>query len=149
MSKKLTYGMNINFYFLWLFHACIVDKCANDNWISYDIVHVCLKLLTPVWMLSCSFLYGMPCHIYWRRAKPKPLFHINCLTLYQPSIKIWNCLGKLFVIKFAFDWCLSCRVNCSFYFKIGACRHGERCSRLHNKPTFSQVSSYFFCLSSI
>jgi len=32
-----------------------------------------------------------------------------------------------------------CRVNCSFYFKIGACRHGERCSRLHNKPTFSQV----------
>ena len=33
------------------------------------------------------------------------------------------------------------RVNCSFYFKIGACRHGERCSRLHNKPTFSQVST--------
>ena len=31
------------------------------------------------------------------------------------------------------------RVNCSFYFKIGACRHGDRCSRLHNKPTFSQV----------
>jgi hypothetical protein len=34
-------------------------------------------------------------------------------------------------------WC--CRVNCSFFFKIGACRHGERCSRLHNKPTFSQT----------
>lgn len=33
----------------------------------------------------------------------------------------------------------SFRVNCSFYFKIGACRHGDRCSRLHNKPTFSQV----------
>jgi splicing factor U2AF subunit len=31
------------------------------------------------------------------------------------------------------------RVNCPFYFKIGACRHGERCSRLHNKPTFSQT----------
>lgn len=31
------------------------------------------------------------------------------------------------------------KVNCSFYFKIGACRHGDRCSRLHNKPTFSQV----------
>ncbi|CAO2625935.1 Splicing factor U2AF 26 kDa subunit, partial [Lemmus lemmus] len=30
-------------------------------------------------------------------------------------------------------------VNCSFYFKIGACRHGDRCSRLHNKPTFSQT----------
>ena len=34
---------------------------------------------------------------------------------------------------------LVCRVNCPFYFKIGACRHGERCSRLHNKPTFSQT----------
>lgn len=31
------------------------------------------------------------------------------------------------------------RVNCSFYFKIGACRHGERCSRKHVKPTFSQT----------
>ncbi|XP_031515491.1 splicing factor U2AF 26 kDa subunit isoform X7 [Papio anubis] len=30
------------------------------------------------------------------------------------------------------------KVNCSFYFKIRACRHGDRCSRLHNKPTFSQ-----------
>ncbi|KAG8507175.1 Splicing factor U2AF 35 kDa subunit, partial [Galemys pyrenaicus] len=37
-------------------------------------------------------------------------------------------------------------VNCSFYFKIGACRHGDRCSRLHNKPTFSQVCLFFiFC----
>uniref|UniRef100_A0A8C0WD34 Splicing factor U2AF 26 kDa subunit n=1 Tax=Castor canadensis TaxID=51338 RepID=A0A8C0WD34_CASCN len=35
--------------------------------------------------------------------------------------------------------CTSSRVNCSFYFKIGACRHGDRCSRLHNKPTFSQT----------
>ncbi|CAH2234393.1 jg21197 [Pararge aegeria aegeria] len=31
------------------------------------------------------------------------------------------------------------KVNCSFYFKIGACRHGDRCSRIHNKPTFSQT----------
>ena len=30
-------------------------------------------------------------------------------------------------------------MNCSFYFKIGACRHGDRCSRIHNKPTFSQT----------
>ena len=29
------------------------------------------------------------------------------------------------------------KVNCSFYFKIGACRHGETCSRKHVKPTFS------------
>jgi len=31
------------------------------------------------------------------------------------------------------------KVNCPFYFKIGACRHGSSCSRLHNKPTFSQT----------
>ena len=30
------------------------------------------------------------------------------------------------------------KVNCSFYYKIGACRHGDRCSRVHNRPTFSQ-----------
>jgi hypothetical protein len=31
------------------------------------------------------------------------------------------------------------RVNCPFYFKVGACRHGDRCSRQHNKPLFSQT----------
>ncbi|CAL5427794.1 unnamed protein product [Camellia sinensis] len=29
------------------------------------------------------------------------------------------------------------RVNCPFYFKLGACRHGDRCSRLHTKPSIS------------
>ncbi|XWS52912.1 hypothetical protein CRYUN_Cryun11dG0113300 [Craigia yunnanensis] len=29
------------------------------------------------------------------------------------------------------------RVNCPFYFKIGACRHGDRCSSLHTKPSIS------------
>lgn len=31
------------------------------------------------------------------------------------------------------------KVNCPFYFKIGACRHGDRCSRKHNVPAFSQT----------
>jgi len=31
------------------------------------------------------------------------------------------------------------KVNCPFYYKIGACRHGERCSRMHMKPLFSQT----------
>jgi len=31
------------------------------------------------------------------------------------------------------------RVNCPFYFKIGACRHGNTCSRYHNRPTESQT----------
>lgn len=30
-------------------------------------------------------------------------------------------------------------MNCPFYYKIGACRHGDRCSRMHNKPLFSQT----------
>ncbi|KAK1383638.1 Splicing factor U2af small subunit A [Heracleum sosnowskyi] len=29
------------------------------------------------------------------------------------------------------------KVNCPFYFKIDACRHGDRCSRLHTKPSIS------------
>jgi len=31
------------------------------------------------------------------------------------------------------------RVNCPFYFKIGSCRHGDKCTRRHNKPTLSQT----------
>ncbi|KAG5362304.1 Splicing factor U2AF 23 kDa subunit [Yarrowia sp. C11] len=31
------------------------------------------------------------------------------------------------------------KVNCSFYYKIGACRHGEKCSRKHVKPTYSNT----------
>jgi len=31
------------------------------------------------------------------------------------------------------------KVNCPFYFKIGACRHGDGCSRTHLRPHFSQT----------
>lgn len=31
------------------------------------------------------------------------------------------------------------KINCPFYLKIGACRHGERCSRIHHRPAFSQT----------
>ena len=31
------------------------------------------------------------------------------------------------------------KVNCSFFMKIGACRHGEKCSKKHVRPTFSQI----------
>lgn len=31
------------------------------------------------------------------------------------------------------------KVNCPFYFKIGACRHGEKCSRQHHRPPFSET----------
>ena len=29
------------------------------------------------------------------------------------------------------------KVNCPFYFKTGACRHGDGCTRLHHKPPLS------------
>jgi hypothetical protein len=32
------------------------------------------------------------------------------------------------------------RVNCPFWNKIGACRHGERCSRIHQKPPNSRTT---------
>ncbi|KAL1495356.1 hypothetical protein AB1Y20_016725 [Prymnesium parvum] len=31
------------------------------------------------------------------------------------------------------------KVNCPFYQKMGACRHGDRCSRIHNRPVLSQT----------
>lgn len=31
------------------------------------------------------------------------------------------------------------KVNCPFFFKVGACRHGEKCSRLHHRPEISQT----------
>eukprot|EP00770_Monocercomonoides_exilis_P007428 MONOS_7389.1-p1 / transcript=MONOS_7389.1 / gene=MONOS_7389 / organism=Monocercomonoides_exilis_PA203 / gene_product=splicing factor U2AF 35 kDa subunit / transcript_product=splicing factor U2AF 35 kDa subunit / location=Mono_scaffold00251:34213-34994(+) / protein_length=168 / sequence_SO=supercontig / SO=protein_coding / is_pseudo=false len=31
------------------------------------------------------------------------------------------------------------RVHCPFYFKMGACRYGDSCSRKHIKPEFSQT----------
>lgn len=31
------------------------------------------------------------------------------------------------------------KVNCPFYWKIGACRHGDKCVRQHNKPVISET----------
>eukprot|EP00397_Hematodinium_sp_SG-2012_P017698 GEMP01018108.1.p1 GENE.GEMP01018108.1~~GEMP01018108.1.p1 ORF type:complete len:262 (+),score=54.01 GEMP01018108.1:1305-2090(+) len=31
------------------------------------------------------------------------------------------------------------RVNCPFYYKTGACRNGDQCTRQHNRPTSSQT----------
>src|SRR4051794_35534479 len=31
------------------------------------------------------------------------------------------------------------KVKCPFYYKIGACRHGDRCSRAHVRPKISQT----------
>lgn len=31
------------------------------------------------------------------------------------------------------------RVNCPFYYRIGACRNGDRCNRMHNRPSVSST----------
>jgi len=55
------------------------------------------------------------------------LFHF-----YKRSSKMAEYLASIFGTE-------KDKVNCSFFFKMGACTHGERCSRIHNKPTFSQT----------
>ena len=35
------------------------------------------------------------------------------------------------------------KVNCPFYYKIGCCRHGDGCTRQHNKPPLSQTLLFF------
>ena len=46
---------------------------------------------------------------------------------------------SLFEMRNLIFFFLFSRVNCPFYFKIGACRHGDRCSRLHNRPVISET----------
>lgn len=31
------------------------------------------------------------------------------------------------------------KVNCPFFFKMGACRYGDSCERIHNKPPISET----------
>ncbi|KAH3767629.1 splicing factor U2af subunit [Pelomyxa schiedti] len=44
------------------------------------------------------------------------------------------------ILSFSLPFCLyTSRVNCPFFFKMGACRHGDKCSRIHSRPTISQT----------
>lgn len=31
------------------------------------------------------------------------------------------------------------KVNCPFFYKMGACRYGDSCERIHNKPPISET----------
>ena len=31
------------------------------------------------------------------------------------------------------------KVNCPFFYKIGSCRYGDSCERIHNKPPISET----------
>ena len=52
--------------------------------------------------------------------------------LYKNTLTMANYLASIFGTE-------ADKVNCSFYYKIGACRHGDRCSRKHVKPSYSQT----------
>ena len=53
----------------------------------------------------------------------------------QKKISKKNISYKIFLIKYLIKY----RVNCYFYSKIGACKHGDHCNRIHNKPNISQT----------
>lgn len=38
-------------------------------------------------------------------------------------------------------------IKCKFYYKIGSCRHAERCTKLHKEPKHSQtvLLRHFYC----
>jgi hypothetical protein len=56
----------------------------------------------------------------------------NLATPPKHTAKMANYLASIFGTE-------ADKVNCSFYYKIGACRHGDRCSRKHVKPSYSQT----------
>ena len=60
-----------------------------------------------------------------------------------PNLKHFEHIVNLSFIPFlssnVLKFIIEDKVNCPFFFKIGACRHGDRCSRLHHRPAFSQT----------
>lgn len=60
------------------------------------------------------------------------------LHLARRSLLLPRVICFLFFVLGVPAW-LSFQVNCPFFYKIGACRHGDRCSRQHHKPPFSQT----------
>jgi splicing factor U2AF subunit len=70
---------------------------------------------------------------------------IRLLILNMLSVPHALCLCGIFLGTYIYNlnpWTSTTeenRVNCPFYFKIGACGHGGRCSRLHTKPVSSQT----------
>lgn len=110
-----------------------------------------LKMLDSTAVLLYILVWGFPC--LWdgpgacvksgeRAGKWKGFPQLHAYLISSSQIFFYYCSWQL-LLRFASFF--SSRVNCSFYFKIGACRHGDRCSRLHNKPTFSQVRAIFSC----
>lgn len=51
-----------------------------------------------------------------------------------PKLEIFKLLTSIMTCS---PLCSIEQVNCPFYFKIGACRHADRCSRIHHRPAFS------------
>lgn len=76
----------------------------------------------PVCLPHCDLTLTVLNHLY-ATALPTP---------HLPKSTMANYLASIFGTE-------ADKVNCSFYYKIGACRHGDRCSRKHVKPSYSQT----------
>jgi splicing factor U2AF 35 kDa subunit len=61
-----------------------------------------------------------------------PLTHLDPLKKNSLDMSLTGRLGRIHGTE-------DDRVNCPFYLKIGACRHGDFCERNHLKPTFSET----------
>jgi len=138
VGKKFTYGTPI---FVW---ACLWTISKETDGI---------ELMVPLAISSMSYSLSHTADslwLCWRMCyilRHAPLCNENEIIqhFWKMATRIeqhWKsqpwCTWHCYVAELAVV-CFICRVNCSFFFKIGACRHGERCSRLHNKPTFSQT----------
>jgi len=76
--------------------------------------------------------------LYWPKLTVKT-FSVFAVPVSSVSVVIVGNLKHDHEFVITDTYLFFCRANCSFYFKIGACRHGDRCSRMHNRPTYGQT----------
>lgn len=122
--------LNIIIRFVWG-----VWEAVSGLWLTGEYSSVILIVIEHYYMLvyvGDIHLDGwISClNIWYRKRQVSRWWHSDCSL----KAKVWLIENSFFITV-----SVPPRVNCSFYFKIGACRHGERCSRIHNKPTFSQT----------
>ena len=119
----------------WDIHTYICISYMYVNVYVYVCVYVCIASRSFFRLPLC--IHSLPFSVCWVLTLRNPFFLYVCV----PSVcersneatkepEMAEHLASIFGTE-------KDRVNCPFYFKIGACRHGDRCSRLHNKPSIS------------
>ena len=112
--------------------------------VLYPVVFLtmCYVYLSHFVIRSCSFLYlfAMVNCRYPLLFLPF-FFFFFCFVLTQNYLFLPypGTLSYTLYLLRAYAFFVVSQVNCPFFYKIGACRHGDRCSRQHHKPPFSQT----------